>query len=91
MYTFTSKNMETAKKEHLNEIIQKLLDLEKNDKRILLSLYPPMGDSVIRNDGNRMYINEGNDGTFYASEEFYDDMVVLFDTRYRKETLNRYK
>lgn len=84
--------METAKKEHLNEIIQKLLELEKNDKRIALSLYPPMGDTIIRNDGNRMYINEGNDGTFYdIPEKFYDEMVEIFDSQYKKTVINKYK
>ena len=68
--------MKSAKKEHLNEIIQQLLKLEKDDKQILLSLYPPMGDSVIRDDGNRMYINEGDDGTFYdIPEKFYDEKI----------------
>ena len=84
--------MKSAKKEHLNEIIQQLLELEKNGKRIILSLYPPTGDSVIRDDGNRMYINEGNDGTFYdIPEKFYDEMVEIFDTQYKKTVINKYK
>ena len=84
--------MKTEKKEHLNEIVQHLLKLEKDDKRILLSLYPPSGDTVIRYDGNRMYINEGDDGTFYdIPEKFYDEMVEIFDTQYKTTVINKYK
>jgi hypothetical protein len=56
--------------------------MKKDGKWIALSLRPPLGQTVIHQDGNRMYINEGRDGEFNnVSESFYDKMVDKFHSR----------
>ena len=64
------------------EIKNKLKQMKNDGKYIALSLFPPVGQTVIHQDGNRMYINEGRDGEFEnVSESFYDKMVEKFDSR----------
>jgi hypothetical protein len=49
-----------------------------------LTLYPPIGETMIQKEGNRMYVNEGRNGLFEdVSEEFYDEMVSKYDSRYK--------
>lgn len=67
----------TLIREHLEK-------LEENGEWIALSLRPPIGSNIIEDEGNRMYINEGRLGEFEnVPEKFYDEMVVLFDSRYK--------
>jgi hypothetical protein len=64
------------------EIALKLKELKKQNKYIALSLHPPLGDSTIRKENNRMFINEGRDGKWEeVSEVFYDGMVNAYDSR----------
>ena len=50
-----------------------------------LCLYPPIGETMIQKQGNRMYVNEGRNGLFeYVSEKFYDEMVSKYDSRYKE-------
>jgi len=64
------------------EIALKLKQLKKEKQYIALSLYPPIGDTTIRSEGNRMFINEGRKGKWdNVSESFYDEMVNLYDSR----------
>jgi hypothetical protein len=67
----------------MKEIENKLQDLQEQRKYIALSLHPPLGDTTIRKEAvNRMFINEGRQGTFEnVSEAFYDEMVEKFDSR----------
>lgn len=66
------------------EIALKLKELKKQNKYIALSLYPPLGDTTIRKENNRMFINEGRDGKWEdVSEAFYDGMVNIYDSRFK--------
>jgi hypothetical protein len=67
------------------ETIEKnLKELKRAKKYISLSLHPPIGDSTIRKEGNRMFINEGRNGKYAGvTEAFYDDMVSKYDSRNR--------
>lgn len=63
-------------------IESKLKQMKNAGQYIGLCLFPPIGQTVIHKDGNRMYINEGRDGEFEnVSESFYDEMVEKFDSR----------
>lgn len=67
------------------EAALKLQQLEKRKARIVLSLWPPTGNTTIEGQDNRMYINEGRDGMWEGiSEAFYDTMVSIYDSRDRK-------
>jgi len=67
---------------YTNEIESKLKQLKRNKKYIALSLWPPIGQSTIQSEDNRMFINEGRDGKWEGiSEQFYDEMVNKFDSR----------
>jgi hypothetical protein len=69
----------------MHQIREHLEKLEENGGWIELSLRPPIGSKIIEDEGNRMYINEGRLGKFEnVSEKFYDEMVVLFDSRYKE-------
>ncbi len=71
------------------EIIERLDELKEKDKWRQLSLRPPEGDTVIRPEGNRMYINEGRDGYFEGvTEQFYDYCVEHYDSRYNSHFVN---
>lgn len=48
-----------------------------------LSLHPPKGETVIQQEGNRMYINKKTEFEG-VSELFYDEMVSIYDTRYKE-------
>lgn len=65
-----------------NEEKRLLETLQGMDRYIALSLWPPIGDTVIRRTGNRVFINEGRGGKFDdISEAFYGEMVEQFDSR----------
>jgi len=71
--------------ENQPEIEKLLKKLKREKKYIALSLHPGIGNSTIQREGNRMFINEGRNGTFEdVQESFYDDMVVKFDSRCRR-------
>lgn len=76
----------TESKKVYNEQEQEArFQLSKMDGYIALSLFPPLGETIIRETGNRMYINEGRKGVFKnISERFYDEMVVKYDSRSNK-------
>jgi hypothetical protein len=64
------------------EILLKLKQLKQNKKYIALSLYPPIGNSTIQKENNRMFINEGRDGKWQdISESFYDSIAEIYDSR----------
>jgi hypothetical protein len=67
----------------MEEQIEKVLKgLKRNKKYIAVSLWPPLGSSIIEKEGNRMFINEGRDGKWEGvSEEFYDRMTRKYDSR----------
>jgi hypothetical protein len=66
------------------EAALKLQQLENRKARIALSLWPPIGNTTIEKQGNRMYINEGRDGKWEGiSEAFYNKMVSVYDSRDR--------
>ncbi len=66
-------------------IIDKLTKMKRDEKYAALSLHPPFGSKVIQRENNRLFINEGRDGKFEGvSEEFYDELVDKFDSRYRR-------
>jgi hypothetical protein len=51
-----------------------------------LCFYPPIGETTIQKEGNRMYVNEGRNGLFEnVSEKFYDEMVSKYDSRYKED------
>jgi len=51
-----------------------------------LCLYPPIGETMIQKQGNRMYVNEGRNGVFEdVSEKFYDEMVSKYDSRHKED------
>lgn len=63
-------------------ILKQLNKMKRNGEYIALSLHPPLADTTIRPEGNRMFINEGRKGKFdEVSEKFYDLMVKRFDSR----------
>lgn len=63
-------------------ILKQLNKMKRDGEYIALSLYPPLSDTIIREEGNRMFINEGRKGKFEdVSEKFYDLMVKRFDSR----------
>lgn len=63
-------------------ILKQLNKMKRGGEYIALSLYPPLADTIIREEGNRMFINEGRKGKFEdVSEKFYDLMVKRFDSR----------
>ena len=67
------------------EVALKLKQLEKRKAWIELSLHPPLGNTTIEKQDNRMFINEGRDGRWEGiSEAFYDTMVSIYDSRDRK-------
>jgi hypothetical protein len=72
--------------EPIESQIMNVLQKMKREKRyIALSLWPPSDNSIIKPQGNRMYINEGRDGKFEeVSEAFYDSVVERYDSRCRK-------
>lgn len=64
------------------EILLKLNTMKQNKRYIALSLHPPLGDTTIREQGNRLFINEGRDGKWNnIDESFYDNIVPYFDSR----------
>jgi len=64
------------------EILLKLKQLKQNKKHIALSLQPPIGNSTIQKENNRMFINEGRDGKWQdISESFYDNVAGIYDSR----------
>lgn len=63
------------------EVALKLKELKKKKAWIRLSLSPPAYSSIIEDQDNTMYINEGRDGRWEGiSEAFYDDMVKIYDS-----------
>lgn len=68
----------------MEKIIDKLETLLQNDKYIALKLYPGIGETTIKKQGNRLFINDGRDGKFdYVDEAFFDQLVNLYDSRYK--------
>lgn len=66
----------------MSEIETKLKQMKRNKKYIALSLHPAIGNTTIRSEGNRMFINEGRDGKWENIDEiFYDNMVKKYDSR----------
>jgi hypothetical protein len=64
------------------EIALKLKEMKKKKRYIALQLHPPIGDSTIRREGNRMFINEGRDGKWEdVRESFFNNMVNVYDSR----------
>jgi hypothetical protein len=64
------------------EIALKLKEMKKQKRYIALQLHPAIGDTIIRREGNRMFINEGRDGKWEdIGESFYDGMVSVYDSR----------
>ena len=64
------------------EIFLKLKQLQQNKKYITLKLQPPIGNTTIQKENNRMFINEGRDGKWEdISEEFYDAVAGIYDSR----------
>jgi len=62
-----------------------LKTMRRKKEYIVLSLWPAIGDTTIRREGNRLYINEGRDGKWDNVDElFYDLMVERYDSRCRK-------
>jgi hypothetical protein len=50
---------------------------------IALSLWPDL-QKTIQPEGNILKINEGRGGVFYnVSEAFYDELVNIYDSRYK--------
>ena len=69
-----------------NKILSQLKSLKRSKSYIALSLYPPIGSTTILDEGNRMYINEGRQGKYETvSESFYDQMVIKYDSRHKKQ------
>ena len=76
-----------------NEVeIKEILEIMKNNgEYITLSLRPPLDSTIIEKDGNRMYICEftNKEKTFTdVTEEFYMNMVDMYDSRYSQDTDN---
>jgi hypothetical protein len=68
------------------EVALKLKELNKKKAWIELSLHPPLGNTTIEKQDNRMFINQGRDGKWDSiSEAFYDGMVNQFDSRYKNK------
>ncbi len=66
------------------ELSERLKILLKDKTWIELSLAPDKFHTITPNALNKCRINEGRLGTFRnISEGFYDEMVNLFDSRYR--------
>ena len=66
------------------EILLKLKELKKQGKRIYLQLWPGYGQSIIdtKGDTNRLFINDGRDGSWEGiSEHTYDQLVIEWDSR----------
>jgi hypothetical protein len=66
------------------EILLKLKELKKQGKQIYLQLWPGSGHSTIdvKGDTNRLFINEGRDGTWEDISEYtYDQLVIDWDSR----------
>ncbi len=64
------------------EILSILKSLKKEKQYIALSLHPPLGETTIQKEGNRLFINEGRKGKFNnISESFYDSLVDEYDSR----------
>lgn len=63
------------------EIELRLKELKEDKKWIALSLYPPAGETIIQEQGNRMFINQGRSGKFICSEKDYDSFVNKYDSR----------
>lgn len=64
------------------QIETKLKQLKRAKKYIAVSLWPPLGSSIIEKEGNRMFINEGRDGKWEGvSSVFYDRMAQKYDSR----------
>ena len=63
-----------------------LASLRSQKKWIGLSLRPAIGSTIITEENNRLFINEGRDGEFEnISESFYDSMVLKYDSRVTKK------
>ena len=72
------------------EILLKLKQLQQIKKHIALKLQPPIGNSTIQKKNNRMFINEGRDGKWEdISEEFYDTVAEIFDSRSLRECASK--
>lgn len=63
------------------EIELKLKELKEDKKWIALSLYPPNGETIIQDKGNRLFINQGRSGEFICSEKDYNLFVDKYDSR----------
>ena len=69
--------------QHTHSQIEAKLKLMQQQRQVIhVQLWPPQGESTIQQYGNRMYINEGQDGEWTGvSEAFYDSMVRKYDSR----------
>jgi hypothetical protein len=64
------------------EVMLKLTAMKERNSYIALQLHPAIGSTIICEEGNRLFINEGRDGKWNdISESFYDAIVEKFDSR----------
>lgn len=62
-----------SKEDQIRCILDSLTD---EGKLFKIKLYPPEWSNIIEKEGNRMEINNGEDGVFEGiSESFYDEMI----------------